>query len=284
MDRSTFHEEVFLRVFLVCCFFIAVIQNVLAEASIVTLSEVIRNWESLQVVDARSLDEFRKDHLPGAIHMDWRKFRQVPLSISEQILGPDDGQVLSDAKRLEETLSNLGIREDLPILVYGGKSRWGEEGRIAWNLLYWGAKDVRLLNGGWETWNTVRPRPKRKTHPAKRFSVKLVSERRTDFAGVQHFLAMKKRIIDVRSLSEFRAGKIPTASHFPDERLYKRNGSYPDRNELLAVLPELSSADVFYCAGGVRSALAAILVEARFGTIMRNYDGSMWDWKKKSTR
>lgn len=254
----------------------------MAKASIVTLNEVVKDWETLQVVDARSIDEFRKDHIPGAIHMDWRQYRHLPSTVLENVFGPDDGQVLSDPKRLEEVLSQLGIREDLPILVYGGKSRWGEEGRIAWNLLYWGASDVRLLDGGWETWSSKRPKLMKKNHPVKKFSVKLISDRRIDFGGMKQIIAKKRLIIDVRSSSEVRAGKIPNATHFLDELLYKKDGTFPQKNELEAILPELSSAQAFYCAGGVRSALAAILVEARLGVRMKNYDGSMWDWRKKA--
>lgn len=256
----------------------------MATASIVNVKAVLASWPTLQVVDARSLDEYRAGHLPGAVHMDWRDYRASATTLTERLLGARTGLVSSDVKQLAGQLSGLGLREDLPILVYGGESRWGEEGRIAWNLLYWGAQDVRLLDGGWRAWKAARPEVPRTVHAKKGFSVRLVPERRADFLAVQGASAQKKLLVDVRAESEVRAGKIAHSRHFPDARLYRADGTYPERDELAALLPDIGQAEAFYCAGGVRSALAAILVEARFGRSFRNYDGSMWDWEENTRR
>ena len=253
---------------------------VVAKVSVVSLEEVIRDWDSLQIVDARSESEYQKNHLPGAVRMDWRDYREEALYLKERVLGVSSGQVLSNPQKIETLLTGLGLREDLPILVYGGESRWGEEGRIAWNLLYWGAKDVRLLDGGWRTWEMARPKLKRIHHSKKSFTVKLNPERRIHFRQVKQSTLEKKLIIDVRSDSEFKEQQIPTALHFLDKMLYRADGKFPDKNELEKIIPRIGSAEVFYCAGGVRSALAAVLVEASFGKVVKNYDGSMWDWKK----
>lgn len=262
--------------------FFVQVEVAVAKVSIVTVSDVVRDWETLQIVDARSESEYGTNHIPGAILMDWRNFREEDLSLKERLLGVKSGLVLSDAQKIATKLTDLGLREDLPILVYGGKSRWGEEGRITWNLLYWGAKDVRLLNGGWDEWKKARPEVKEKHHPMKKFEVKLSPERRMNFSEVKESISQKKVIIDVRSYSEFKEQQIPSAIHLVDKMLYRDDGKFPEKEELEKIIPGLGSADVFYCAGGVRSALAAVLVEARFGKVRRNYDGSMWDWKKKT--
>ena len=254
----------------------------MAKISIVNVSDVVRDWATLQIVDSRSLNEYQRDHIPGAIHMDWRDYREETLSIKEQLLGVNSGLVMSDPLKIQTMLTDLGLREDLPILVYGGESRWGEEGRMAWNLLYWGSQDVRLLDGGWKEWQKVRPSLKKSHHPKKKFSVRLVPQRRMNFTEVNESIVHKKLIVDVRNLSEFKDSQIPSALHFPDKMLYRDDGKFPIKQELEKIIPQIGSAEVFYCAGGVRSALAAVLVEARFGRLVRNYDGSMWDWKKKT--
>ena len=256
----------------------------MAAASIVTMKETLASWEVLQIVDARSLTEFRQGHIPGAIHLDWREFRDAPTSVGERLFGVSSGLVSADVAKLAERLTQLGLREDLPILVYGGESRWGEEGRIAWNLLYWGAKDVRLLDGGWRAWKAARPVVTRTVAAKKKFIVRLVPERRIDFASVRTASAENKLLVDVRAPSEVRAEKIPRSRHLPDTQLYHADGTYPSRSELALLIPGIEKAEVFYCAGGVRSALAAVLVEARFETIVKNYDGSMWDWQKNTRR
>lgn len=256
----------------------------MAAASIVTIKDVLVSWSELQIVDARSRDEYRAGHLPGAVHMDWRDFRATKTTLVERLVGVRTGLVSTDERKLATQLSGLGLREDLPILVYGGESRWGEEGRIAWNLLYWGAKDVRLLDGGWRAWTAARPQVPRSVHAKKTFSVRLVPERRSDFLATRTASTQKKMLVDVRTESEVRAGKIPHSRHLLDARLYRADGTFPERDELAALLPNIAEAEAFYCAGGVRSALAAVLVEARFGSIVRNYDGSMWDWEENTRR
>lgn len=254
----------------------------MAKVSIVSPAELILRWQTLQVVDARSLNEYRNGHIPGAIHMDWRDYRAQELSLQERLFGLNDGVVLSQPEKISYRLSALRLREDLPILVYGGTSRWGEEGRVAWNLLFWGAQEVLLLDGGWNSWVKAREEVRATVHPYKIFKVKLDDRRRIEFHDVKEATSRKKKILDVRSSSELTGGKIPSAVSFLDNHLYRKDGLYPTKKELSELLPEISSTDIVYCAGGVRSALSALLIEVRFGVIVKNYDGSMWDWVKKS--
>jgi thiosulfate/3-mercaptopyruvate sulfurtransferase len=258
--------------------------NVFAGVSIVTPQDVALDWRNLQIVDARSPQEVNAGRIPGAIHLDWREFRVAELSTSEKIFGLRDGRVLSEASEIAARLTKLGLREDLPILVYGGESRWGEEGRVAWNLLYWGAKDVRLLDGGFAQWKKSALKVAVKKIPKKNFVVRLDPSRRIEFAALEQFQQSKTNLFDVRTIQEFQRGHISHARLVSDDSLYRADGRYPTREELRAKLSELSPTVVTYCAGGVRSALLALLIEARLGVKAQNYDGSMWDWDKRRTR
>jgi len=47
----------------------------------------------------------------------------------------------------------------------------------------------------------------------------------------------------------------------------------------LRIIPEkIDRPPITYCTGGVRSALLALLYEARTGRIASNYAGSIWEW------
>lgn len=283
MDRFKIYAKVLMKM-LLFLFLCLRFEDSIAGATIVTVSEAVKIWETLQIVDARSSEEYIAGHLPGAVHMDWREFREKRLTLRERLLGVTDGKVLEIPFEIEKQLSALGLRDDLPVLVYGGKSRWGEEGRIGWNLLYWGARDVRLLDGGWESWVKARPNVSKKVFPKKKFSAKLASGRRIEFSEVKLLVQQRKTLVDVRSADEIRFGQITNATHLLDSNLYKNEGGYPSRNELLELIPETEKVEAAYCAGGVRSALAAFLIEARIGKVIRNYDGSMWEWSRKSSR
>jgi thiosulfate/3-mercaptopyruvate sulfurtransferase len=55
--------------------------------------------------------------------------------------------------RFAARLADLGVRQDSEIIVYAdGPRSKGRDGRIAWMLLYLGAKYVSLLDGGWREW------------------------------------------------------------------------------------------------------------------------------------
>lgn len=250
---------------------------------IVTSDEVLRDWARLQVVDARSRGEFSVSHLPGAIHLDWRDLLAHKLSLSERLFGPQQGRVLADAKAIEELLTTQGLREDFPVLVYGGKSRWGEEGRIAWNLLYWGVQEVWLLDGGFARWREVTAPLPAKVIPRKRFVVSFKNERRADYQSIRSAAQVRKVIYDVRTSAERADGQIPNTTLFPDNLLYNSDGTYPSRETLERRFKEVRQVEFTYCAGGVRAALAALLFEARFGNVVKNYDGSMWDWIRHGT-
>lgn len=260
----------------------------LAGVSIVSMHEALRAWESLQIVDARDLSDYLERHLPGAVHMDWKDYKQKEASFLDKVFGEQSGLVLEDIDVISRRMTKLRLREDLPILVYGGNGPWGDEGRVAWNLLYWGAKDVRLLNGGVKVWKervaTLRP----VLHPQKSFRANLDPRRRIRYSELKASLK-KGHVYDVRSMREFngaraygvKGGKIPSALHFDDRLLYDEDGHYIEALKLLKEIPELPLAEVTYCTGGVRSALAALLIEAYTGKLVRNYDGSMWEWQAR---
>jgi thiosulfate/3-mercaptopyruvate sulfurtransferase len=80
-----------------------------------------------------------------------------------------------------------------------------------------------------------------------------------------------------------RGGHIPGARLVPEKSLYRPDGRYVDADGLasltgLAGGATTTPAPAVYCVGGVRSALLALLLEARLGILAANYDGSIWEW------
>ena len=79
-----------------------------------------------------------------------------------------------------------------------------------------------------------------------------------------------------------RGGHIPGSHLIPQRALYELDGRYLSGKKLRKLLPKslrgTRGTPIAYCVGGVRSALFALLMEARFGLVIANYDGSMWEW------
>lgn len=245
------------------------------------------------VLDARDVSfwGFRAGHLPGAVPIDWKRYRD----------GWGRTGRLGDPAEMAARLAGLGVDEARPVLVYGdGVAGFGEEGRVAWLLRYLGHGDVHILDGGIAAWRAAgRPLAKggagdlppgrftARPQPALRAQKERARAASVPGAGV---------LVDVRTDGEWqgrtpyfeaRGGHIPGAVHLPWTRLFDGRGRVLPRDQLRAVLrqagvisSESGSAEpeiVLYCTGGVRSAMAWAALQAA-GLRASNYDGSFWEW------
>lgn len=213
------------------------------------------------VLDARGIFDHLAGHIPGAVRVDWR-------------IGVDDGPLsgrLGDPVTVGARYAALGVDDHRPVLVVGDwTAGWGEEARVAWDLVYLGHPSVAVLEGGMAAWTGSLERgPVRPV--AGRFTVRVRPELRATRATVS---AGGHRIIDVREPDEY-AGATPygeaVGGHIPGAV------NIPWREVDRAPLPD--GPLVVYCTGGVRSAFAWMrLTDA--GRTVANYDGSWWEWAR----
>ena len=268
---------------------------------IVDAAEAAASLPEIVVLDARSAREFAAGHVPGARHVDWREWTlEKPGALNALFGNPARwGRVPPPDSLLESRLRALGLSNARPVLVVGAPGGWGEEGRVAWNLLYWGADEVWLLDGGFPSWRTDPARPVesgevRKVAPGN-FVLDVRPERRIETRELKAAAdAAGASLLDARTPAEFagetmagqkRGGHIPGARLVPAKSLYGSDGRYVGAEELerlagLGPPTTKGSRDrpITYCTGGVRSALLAVLLEARLGVVAANYDGSLWEW------
>ena len=280
--------------------------GVASEASagrirIVEPSEAAANLPGLAVLDARSARDFAAGHVPGAQRVDWREWTlERPGALTALFGNPARwGRVPEADAALEGRLRALGLSNARPVLVVGAPGGWGEEGRVAWNLLYWGADEVWLLDGGFPAWRGEPARPlesgkAREVAPGN-FVLDVRPERRIESRELRARAgAAEATLLDARTPAEFagetmagqkRGGHIPGARLVPAKSLYAAGGTYIGADELRRLARLEPSAltgsrdrPITYCTGGVRSALLAVLLEGRLGVVARNYDGSLWEW------
>lgn len=259
--------------------------------------ELERLIGQVSVLDAREEKVFLKGHLPGSVSVDWRDYTLEKPGAWNALFGhaANWGKVPKPDAALQKRLRDLGLSNAKPIVVVGAPHGWGEEGRIGWNLLYWGAENVMLLDGGFPAWIADSRRAVKKGRPAPAisgdFSIRLRPERRAELPAVREALRAGAHLLDARSEAEFagkrmpgqkRGGHLPGARLVPVESLYRSDGRYIEAAELERLLSGAAGAKgerpISYCTGGVRSGLLALLMEARLGTVVANYDGSIWEW------
>lgn len=269
---------------------------------VVRADELAPRLGLVDVLDARSEGEFRRGHVPGARRVDWRDWAEQRPSALGRLLGDarNWGRIAPGGPAVEQRLRRLGLSHAREVVIVGSPSGWGEEGRLAWSLLYWGADRVGLLDGGFDAWRHDRSRPvetgEARPPRAGDFRVRLRPWRRVTTAEVERVVSGEVRvaILDARTAEEFagarlhreaRGGRIPGAHLVPARALYADDGRYVDGDALRRLLPaELGPAPLAYCTGGVRSALLTVLLEARLGVPARNYDGSLWEWSADPRR
>jgi len=260
------------------------------------LEDLACGSEKFTVVDTRPEQEYLSGHVPGAVRIPWEEWCQpAPADAAAILHQPGYWGTLADAEKqgFQQRLIDAGIKVHGPLVIYADSARSkGREGRVAWMLLYLGATNVFLLNGGWNSWLSAKgPVETGLQLPLVKgdFQIALNKLRRVEhhevFAGAQLPL-----MIDTRSSDEFNGqcydyqpikGRLPNSILFPFASLFNDDGTFISRERYLEIVPQdilSKSAKVSYCEVGVRASTFSLLHEIYTGEIIPVYDGSIMEW------
>jgi thiosulfate/3-mercaptopyruvate sulfurtransferase len=232
---------------------------------------------------------YEKNHIRGAIRIDWQKDLQDPVK-----------RDFVDKAAFEQLLSGKGIGNDTTVVLYGGNNNWFAS-YAYWYFKLYGHDDVKLLDGGRKKWELdsrelVDDVPKR---PATTYKAKDV---RTDIRAFRDEVVKaigKLNLVDVRSPDEFsgrllapahlpqeqsqRAGHVPTAKNIPWSKAANDDGTFKSDDELRELYQEegvdFGKDTIAYCRIGERSAHTwFVLHEILDQNSVKNYDGSWTEY------
>ena len=263
------------------------------------LSELATDPRAYSIIDAREFDAFDAGHIPGAVSIAWENWCSEPPNGCERAFRqPGYWGLLADpiGGRFARDLSELGLSNSRRVVVYGqGADSWGTEGRIAWMLLYLGAGQVFMLDGGWQNWLVgggpiAYDRPT--TVAPSEFRINIDGKRRAHLERLAPLCIERQLplLVDTRSAWEFagtgpdyhrRNGHLPNSVLFPFESLYDQTGCFISRERYMQLAaPQILSAELLiaYCEVGVRAATFALLHEAYTGKTVPLFDGSLVEW------
>lgn len=140
-------------------------------------------------------EDYKKGHIPGAVHINTDEVEEAPI-----------WNRLSDS-RLEKFALNNGITADTSVVLYGTDPMAAY--RVAAILKYMGAKDVRVLNGGWTAWASAGYKVETKLNekvPVTVFGEKVPFNKGyiVDLPEAKQILANKNgsKLVDIRSWVE----------------------------------------------------------------------------------
>jgi thiosulfate/3-mercaptopyruvate sulfurtransferase len=245
------------------------------------------------VVDTQpDIHDYIKAHLPGAVYLAEKTMR-VPLhGIPGKWIPEESAQAI---------LRRIGVRKDLPVVVYTGKGLvkgWGdglEQTMMAYSLVRFGHPHVFVLDGGLDKWLS-EGRPTSQVFPKVRASTFEASVPDDVFLEYEEFRRMKDRpgtvLLDARPPNVYqgegpwiRNGHIPGAVNLPWKGQMDAANSALIRSE--AEVRELVEAvgatedKLIVCSCGTgREATNEYLLFKHFLRYprVRLYEGSFTEW------
>jgi len=232
-------------------------------------------------------------HIPGAVHIDWR--RDLQDSLVRDYITP---------QAFAELCARNGITPETTVIFYGDKSNWWACYAL-WAFRLFGHTKVKILNGGRDKWasekraltrDKVKVAQARYPTPSKRLDGEIRAFYEDALAASQG----KKPLIDVRSPGEFkgdvthmpeypqegvlRGGHIPGAKSVPWKTAVREDGTFKSADELGKIYLEgcqlsMDKDVVAYCRIGERSSHTWFVLSYLLGMKkVRNYDGSWTEW------
>lgn len=240
----------------------------------------------------RGIDEYRRGHIPGAVHLD------VDTDLSAPKGAGPGRHPLPTAEAFAKVLARVGVTPSTRLIAYddaGGAIA----ARLWWLLRYFGLGDAsRVLDGGIQAWAAaghplstedpaVQPAPPMQLTPggAPVIDKAAVDHRRRDPTTVLLDARVSERYQGLSEPIDARAGHIPGARSAPfPGNLQSPGGLFLDRDALERRYRELGALEapevVCYCGSGV-SACHTLLTLALLGrddAIL--YEGSWSDWAR----
>lgn len=259
------------------------------DSYVFSVDELKKRYKEVIVLDARTRDEYKKGHLPGAVQAHWTDWSNVKVKQGEK----GWAQILPN-QELKKKFGELGIDGTKPVVIYNDTlAGWGEEGRQLWTFRVYGLKNTYILNGGIKAWTESGGKLTKDAPTVKAVTGPDPAPDRDLFASVD-YLAGKLgsvNVLDVREDEEYagtkvygekQKGRIPGAKHIWFKDFYNIDGTLLSpaqiRARVEAVGFKTTDEVILYCTGGIRSGFATIALRIAGYDKARNYNCSFSEW------
>ncbi|WP_072680418.1 sulfurtransferase [Arcobacter sp. LA11] len=253
-----------------------------AEELRISINELSKNISKYKIIDVRNAESFLNGHIKGSINL------PVNLTYDNQRI---DGKIVKPNK-IQGVIRNLGLDINDEIIVYDSGIFY-DASRVFWTLEVYGFKKVKLLNGGFNKWesedypiSTKVLKVKQSNYVAsinnKRLSTKFTTQIATKNPN--------QVIIDARGYNSYigkeslakRFGHIPKAIHIPAvHNLEEKDNTTQLKqiNDLKELYKNVNKDKkiVLYCAIG-RVASTNYFALRELGYNVSNYDASWKEW------
>lgn len=242
------------------------------------------------IVDARGVDAANKKTIKGAVALDWQTISKC----ADRKSGEAGFSCILDAPELATVLGENGIDKNKEIILFSSaQDGWGEDGRIAWELIAAGYKDVKIVNGGFNAMKDAGFKTQKGGTKLDKVSVTIDSLNTDHMINTDELVTdySKYKIVDVRSDKEYdgatdygeaKGGHLPDAIHIKYTDLFEKDGTLKSNKDIEKMFKKagLSKDDqiVTYCTAGIRSAYMQLIMQQCGYKHVKNYDESYYRW------
>ncbi|MEJ2583512.1 MAG: sulfurtransferase [Robiginitalea sp.] len=260
--------------------------------ALIEVSDLMKMSEKkhIKVIDFRKREDFDKGHIPGAIPM-WRTDIEDQEATVRGLMAPREA--------MESLLSKLGITSQDTLVIYDDRGEV-DAARLWWVLQVYGFDKTRLLNGGFQNWESHQGPLSSEYSVLPPQTFRFEGPGKPDLRiGRDSVLALLDHpgwtLIDTRTTDEYSgkrqkdgaraAGRIPGSINIDWAEAIHYNGdmtfrTVKDLRKKYNRLPEDPDQPIIaYCHSGVRSAHTSFVLTQLLGyNQVHNYDGSWLEW------
>lgn len=228
---------------------------------------------------------FRDGHIPGAARFDVDAVADHAIDLPH---------MLPDAATFARMVGALGIADTDTIVIYDSTDLLGGA-RAWWMFEHYGARDVRLLEGGWAAWVASDLPVERgdSRREARQFRAGATTRAVADAEAVLAASRDGRQIVDARAAARFagsaaeprpgvRAGHIPGARNVPWREIVDASGRLRAPDAIAAAFRkagiDIEQPVVASCGSGVSAAILLLGLEQLGQSDGALYDGSWSEW------
>ncbi len=248
--------------------------------------------QNVKIIDLRAANMFQTGRIPHAINIPYSQFTRKKNEIDGFVETPTAFKAL---------MENHGITNSDMLVLYGDWS-FLDSMRVYWIMDFYGHKQIKVLDGGFQAWQERIGELSFDVEPIKKSQYTIEINTHIMTTKFRTFMASSNPdyvLIDGRDKNQFqgetsltsRKGHIPNAINIPWVNLVKnRNGNdgydrisgpstLHDINTLkekLSLIPK-DKKIILYCNGGKESSVLYFALK-ELGINAAVYDGSWFEW------
>lgn len=271
-----------IKVIYVLLFVLIANLNLNAEGLRIEAKELSSNLKKYKILDARSKNDFLKNHIENAINF------PSNLTYENRTL---NGKI-TEPNKMQTIIQNLGININDNIVIYDEGSFFNSA-RVFWSLEVYGFKNLKILNASFNNWQSKGYKTTKEIiSPKKSNYITLIDNKKLATKFTTQIATKNKSqvIIDARTYQSYigeessakRFGHIPKAIHISAAQNIKtvnNANQIKDLDELSKVYKDLDKKKkiVIYCSIG-RVAAMNYFALRELGFNVANYDASWKEW------